>query len=108
MSDKKDRTGRPVETRTRCGFDQTLKGERCGCPGEVRLMGLLLCEKHVRRVEIEDRISLLQGIASSLELCMSNMSIRRNDAFTGSLQSRRAEAAVKLKFARQELRKSAG
>ncbi len=108
MSDGKDRIGTPTGARVRCGFGQTLKGERCERPGAVRLMGLRLCQKHARRVEIEDRISFLQGIASSLELCMSNVSIRRNSDFTRSLQARRAEAELKLKYARQELRKNAG
>lgn len=106
MSDRKDRIEAPAETR--CGFDDTLKGEHCERPGEVWLMGLHLCEKHARQVEIEDRIASLQGIASSLKLCMSNVSIRRNDAFTGSLRSRRSEAVAELEYARQELRKNAG
>lgn len=106
MSDGKDWTGTPPETRVRCGFGQTLKGERCERPGAVRLMGLRLCQKHARRVEIEDQIALLLGIISSLELCMRNVSIRRNSDFTRSLQSRRANAAAELESARRELRRN--
>ncbi|MGH3088149.1 MAG: hypothetical protein ACRDSJ_12620 [Rubrobacteraceae bacterium] len=103
-----NRTDRHITTRTLCGFGETLRGERCELSGEVRFMGLLLCEKHARQLELEDRISLLRGISASLELCLRNVSIRRNAAFTRLLQSQRAEAAVELEFARQNLRENAG
>lgn len=106
MPDEKDRIGRLTETSARCGFGQTLKGGRCERPGAVWIMGLRLCEKHARRMEIEDQIALLLGIVSSLELCMRNVSIRRDSAFARSLHSRRAEAAAELESARRELRRN--
>lgn len=108
MADGKGQTGKHGATRTHCGFDETLKGERCELPGGVRLMGLLLCQKHARQMEIEDCVASLQGITNLLELCMSNVSIRRNAVFTRLLRSQRAEVAVKLEYAHQQLRENAG
>lgn len=106
MSDEKYGAGGWIGASTRCGFDQTLNGRRCERAGLVWLTGLRLCEKHARRVEIEDQISLLRGIVSSLELCMRNVSIRRDHGFAKSLKLRRTEAATKLEAARKELRRN--
>ena len=91
----------------RCEFDHTLKGECCEKRGEVRLDGLLLCESHARRLETQEQIDLLRGILSCLELCLSNLAVRRDTNLVGLLRARRAGAVRDLELAYQELRQAA-
>ena len=91
----------------RCEFDHTLKGECCEKRGEVRRDGLLLCESHARRLEAQERVDLLRGIFSCLELCLSNLALRRDTILVGLLRARRAGAARELELAYQELRQAA-
>jgi hypothetical protein len=88
----------------RCEFDHTLKGEGCEKKGEVRLDGLLLCESHARQLEAQERVDLLRGIVSCLELCLRNIALRRDTNLVGLLRARRAGAARELELAYQELR----
>jgi hypothetical protein len=96
--------GRP---QPHCEFDRTLKGGCCAKQGEVRLEGLLLCESHARRLEAQERIDLLRGIVSCLELCLSNLALRRDKNLVGLLRAERAGAARELELAHQELRQAA-
>jgi hypothetical protein len=91
----------------RCEFDHTLKGECCEKRGEVKRDGLLLCESHARRLEAQERVDLLRGIVSCLELCLSNLAVRRDTNLVGLLRARRAGAARELEFAYQELGQAA-
>jgi hypothetical protein len=91
----------------RCEFDHTLKGESCEKRGEVRLDGLLLCERHACQLEAKERVDLLRGILSCLELCLSNLALRRDTNLVGLLRAERAGAARELELACQELRQAA-
>jgi hypothetical protein len=91
----------------RCEFDHTLKGESCEKRGEVRLDGLLLCERHACQLEAKERVDLLRGILSCLELCLSNLALRRDMNLVGLLRAERAGAARELELACQELRQAA-
>jgi hypothetical protein len=91
----------------RCEFDHTLKGECCDKRGEVRWDALLLCESHARQLEAQERIDLSRGIISCLELCLSNLALRRDKNLVGLLRARRAGAARELELAYQELRQAA-
>jgi len=91
----------------RCELDHTLKGEGCEKRGEVRLHGLLLCESHARRLEAQERVDLLRGIVSCLELSLSNLALRRDTNLAGHLRAERAGAARELELAYQELRQAA-
>src|SRR5919107_5929688 len=62
----------------RCEAEKTLRGGYCELPGKVGLVGLLVCERHARQLEAQDRRALLEGIVSSLELCLSNITLRKN------------------------------
>jgi hypothetical protein len=73
----------------------------------VRLEGLLLCESHARQLETQERIDLLRGITSCLELCLSNLALRRDKNLVGLLRAERAGAARDLELAYQELRQAA-
>jgi hypothetical protein len=91
----------------RCEFDHTLKGECCDKRGEVRLDGLLLCGSHARQLEAHERVDLLRGIVSCLELSLSNLALRRDKNLAGLLRAERAGAARELDLAYQELRQAA-
>ena len=91
----------------RCEFEATLKGEYCEERAEARLDGLLLCERHARQLESQDKIDLLQGIISCLELCLSNITLRRDKSLVGLLRAQRAGAARELELAYQELSQAA-
>jgi hypothetical protein len=91
----------------RCEFDHTLKGECCEKRGEVRLDGLLLCGSHARQLEAHERVDLLRGIVSCLELSLSNLALRRDKNLAGLLRAERAGAARELDLAYQELRQAA-
>jgi hypothetical protein len=90
-----------------CEFEHTLKGGYCEEKGKVRLDELLLCESHARQLEAQDKIDLLHGIISCLELCLSNITLRRDKNLVGLLRARRAGAARELELAYQELRQAA-
>ena len=91
----------------RCEVDHTLGGGYCEEQGEVRLEGLLLCERHARLLEAQDRIDLLRGIISCLKLCLSNLAVRRDTTLVHLLRAQRAGAARELELAYQELRQAA-
>jgi hypothetical protein len=91
----------------RCEFEATLTGEYCEQIGKVRLDGLFLCESHARQLESQDKIALLQGIISCLELCLRNITLRRDKSLMGLLRAQRAGAARELELAYQELSQAA-
>lgn len=54
--------------------------------------------------EIRDRLVLLRGIVSTLDLCLQSLGVRRDAALLETLRFERAEAAQSLTQAREELR----
>jgi hypothetical protein len=89
-----------------CEFDHSLRGEHCKERGELRWDGLLLCERHARRLEAQDRIDLLRGIVSCLELCLSNLALRRDTHLVRLLRAKRAAAVGELELASQQQRRA--
>jgi hypothetical protein len=87
-----------------CEVAETLQGGYCERSGKVGFAGLVLCERHARLLEAQDRIALLEGIASSLELCLRSIPLRKNKDLSMVVQSQRAQAARELAHARQDLR----
>jgi hypothetical protein len=96
-----------ARSQPRCEFEHTLKGECCDKIGEVRWDGVLVCESHARQLQAQERIDLLRGIVSCLELCLSNLALRRDTNLVGLLRAQRAGAARELELAYQELRQAA-
>jgi hypothetical protein len=90
-----------------CEVEGTLKGGYCEERSEVRLDGLLLCERHARQLEAQDKIDLLRGIISCLNLCLSNLALRRDTNLVGLLRAERAAAARELGPTYEELRRAA-
>ena len=62
----------------RCEVAETLQGEYCERSGTVGFAGLRLCERHARLLEAQDRMTLLEGIVSSLGLCLRSIPLRKN------------------------------
>jgi hypothetical protein len=90
-----------------CEFEGTLTGGHCEERGEVRLDGLLLCERHAEQLEAQDKIDLLRGIISCLDLCLSNLALRRDTNLVRHLRAERAAAAAEMEPAYEALRRAA-
>ena len=97
----------PAKDQPNCEVEGTLKGGHCEERAEVMLDGLLLCERHAHQLEGQDKVDLLRGIISCLDLCLSNLALRRDKNLVGLLRARRAGAARELELAYQELRQAA-
>jgi PAS domain S-box-containing protein len=91
-----------------CQFGEILPGESCGLPGKIWSEGKLLCETHARQYELQDRIDLLRGVITSLELCLDNVAVRRDANFVGLLKAEVAHATAELELAQEELRRAKG
>jgi hypothetical protein len=90
----------------RCEVDHTLGGGYCEEQREVRLEGLLLCDRHARLLQAQDRVDLLRGIVSCLELCLSNLAVRRDTSLVHLLRAKMAEARASLEIASEEVRRA--
>ena len=91
---------------SRCAVGETLEGGHCELLGEAEFKGLLLCRSHARQFEAQDRIDLLRGIISCLELCLQNLRLRRDKNLIGLLRAQRAQAIQELSQAHEDLRQS--
>jgi hypothetical protein len=96
----------PSGERPGCEVSKTLQGGHCEFEGEVAFDGLLLCERHARWLETQDRVDLLSGIVSSLELSLRSITLRRNTNLTLLLRAKRAEASRELARAQVDLRQA--
>jgi hypothetical protein len=85
-----------------CEVEKTLRGGYCELSGKVGLAGLLLCERHAKQLEAQDRRALLEGIVLSLELCLRNITLRRNKELSILLQAQYAQATRELAHALEE------
>jgi hypothetical protein len=95
---------RPARAYPRCEAEKTLRGGYCESCGRVGFQGLLLCERHARLLEAQDRTGLLEGIVSSLELCSRSIPLRKNKDLSVLLRAQRAQATRELARAREDLR----
>jgi PAS domain S-box-containing protein len=91
-----------------CQFGESLPGESCGLPGKMWSEGELLCETHARQSELQDRIDLLRGVITSLELCLDNVAVRRDANFVRLLKAEVAHATAELELAERELQRVKG
>ena len=86
-----------------CEVGKTLKGGCCELAGEVRFADVLLCRRHARQLEAQDRVGLLRGIVSSLELCLRSISLRKDRDLTSLVRAQRARAIQELARAHEDL-----
>lgn len=94
-----------TEHRSRCEVRWTLRGGKCGLPGEIEFRGALLCARHAKQAEIHERIDLLHGVVRSTELCLKAVSLRRNRNRAVLLRRQRVRAARELDVAYEDLRR---
>ena len=90
----------------RCEVAETLRGGYCERSGKIGFKGLVLCEQHARLLEDQDRIALLEGIVSSLGLCLRSIPLRKNRDLSMVVRARRAQATRKLAHALEDLRQA--
>jgi hypothetical protein len=90
----------------RCEVGQTLQGGYCELAGEAGFKGLFLCKRHLRQLEAQDRVVLLEGIVGSLELCLSSIVLRKNKGLSIVLRAQRAQAIRELAQADEDLRRA--
>ena len=105
MSDEQV-TNRATIAHPSCEVGETLEGGHCELPGEAEFEGLLLCEWHARQSEAQDRIDLLQGIISSLDLSLSNVLLWKDTNLVRLLRFWRTQAAQELHRAQESLRQT--
>jgi hypothetical protein len=97
---------RPATAYLHCEVSETLQGGYCELYGQVAFKGLLVCERHARLLEAQDRTRLLEGIVSSLELCSRSIPLRKNKDFSILLRVQRAQATRELAHALEDLRRA--
>ncbi len=103
-----NRQDRFTEGVPQCEFGELLPGESCGLPGRIWSEGKLLCETHARQSELQDRIDLLRGVITSLELCLDNVAVRRDANFVRLLKAEVAHATAELELAEGESQRVKG
>lgn len=99
-------TNRPAMGCDCCEVGRTLEGGYCERAGDVEFGSVLLCGRHARQFEVRDRVALLRGIASSLELSLRSIPLRRDTNRASLLRTERAGAARDLNLAYEELRRA--
>src|ERR671910_1824034 len=88
----------------RCKVGETLRGGYCELSGKIGFKGLVLCERHARLLEAQDRIGLLEGIVSCLGLCLSSIPLRKNKYLSMAVPAQRAQATPEIAHACEDLR----
>jgi hypothetical protein len=90
----------------RCEVAETLRGGYCERSGKIGFKGLVLCERHARLLEAQDRIGLLEGIVSSLGLCLRSIALRKNRDLSMGVRAQRQQATRELAHALEDLRQA--
>jgi hypothetical protein len=90
----------------RCEVEKTLQGGYCELSGKVEFADLVLCERHARLIEAQDRMDLLEGIVSSLGLCLRSIPLRKNKDLSMLVRAQRAQANRERAYALEDLRQA--
>lgn len=93
--------------RSNCELDGTLKGGNCEEQAGVKVDGLLLCGRHARMLEAQDRVDLLSGIIACSNLCLGNVVLRRDANLMLLLRATRAGAEEELNVVRRRMQRLA-
>ena len=88
----------------RCEIARTLKGGDCQRAGEVEFGDVLLCRSHASQLEAQDKVSLLVGIVSSLELSLRSIPLRKDRDLALLLRAQLAQAKRELALVRDDLK----
>jgi hypothetical protein len=90
----------------RCEVGESLRGGYCELSGKIGFKGLVLCERHARLLEAQDRTDLLEGIVSSLGLCLRSIPLRKNKDLSMLVRAQRAQANRERAHALEDLRQA--
>src|ERR671920_2284434 len=90
----------------RCEVEKTLRGGYCELSGKIGFKGLVLCERHARLLEAQNRMALLEGIVSCLGLCLRSIPLHKNKDLSRVVRAQHAQAARELAHAREDLRRA--
>src|SRR5215207_7076127 len=77
--------------------------ERAAKRGEVRLHGLLLCERHAMQLTLEDRADALLGIVLVSGRVLQSADIRADALRAHRVELQQEEAIEQLRFTRTQL-----
>jgi hypothetical protein len=91
-----------------CEIVETLKGGYCEKRGEVRLDGLLLCERHASRLRLEEQVACLRAILLHIELWSRAARSRGKEDIVRLLEVERERADAAQARARKELERTEG
>jgi hypothetical protein len=91
-----------------CEVVWTLKGGYCEERGEVRLDGLLLCERHASRLRLEEQVACWRAIRLHIELWSRAARSRGREDVVRLLEVERERAVAALGRARKELERTEG
>jgi len=87
-----------------CEIAKTLKGGDCERAGEIDFGDVLLCRRHASQLQAHDRVGLLVGIISSLELSLRSIPLRKDRELALLVRAQRAQAKRELARAREDLK----
>jgi hypothetical protein len=79
-----------------CEFERTLKGEYCTENGEVRLDGLMLCNRHAGLLRLEERMAYWKAMLAHVELWSGEARRRGRADVVRLLEIERARASAAL------------
>jgi hypothetical protein len=97
------------EVQSWCEFERTLKGEYCGQRGQVRLDGLLVCNRHARQLRLEEQLAYCRAILAHIELWSGYARTRGREDIVGLLGIERTKASAALgRILLEELEQSEG
>ena len=92
---------RGLTRESRCQFERTLRGEYCPEDGEVRLVGLTLCDRHAEGLRLEERITYWRAILAHVELWSGEARRRSRADVVRRLEIERARVLAELERATQ-------
>jgi hypothetical protein len=79
-----------------CEFERTLKGEYCEERGQLRLNGLLLCERRAKQLSLEERVAYCRAMLAHIELWSRAAPARGREVIVGLLGIERTKISTAL------------
>ena len=89
-----------------CEFERTLKGEYCEEKSEVRLDGLRVCERHAKRLWLEERVAYWRAILAHIRLWSGEARSWERDDVVRLLEIERTRSVAALERVYEELHNS--
>ena len=86
-----------------CEFGNSLMGEQCQRPGEVRLDGNLLCVRHAELLKLEDRSATLLGTVFEMDKWLDDTHNHMNELRWRRVLRQRDEVVEELRSTRTRI-----